>query len=65
MINTMKLKGIIAERNSSQREVASKLGITQETFYRKMKKGVFNSNEIDTMIKVLSIDDPVAVFFCD
>lgn len=65
MINTMKLKGIIAERNSSQREVASKLGITQETFYRKMKKGVFNSNEIDTMIKVLSIEDPVAVFFCD
>ncbi len=61
----MKLKGIIAERNSSQREVASKLGITQETFYRKMKKGVFNSNEIDTMIKVLSIEDPVAVFFCD
>lgn len=65
MINTNKLRGIIAEKNLSQRNIAAELGITPETFYRKMKKGVFDSNEINQMIKILDIHDPVAIFFTD
>lgn len=63
MIDVNKLRGIIAERGESQTTVAAKLGMTRETFYRKMKKGVFDSDEIEQMISCLDIQDPVAVFF--
>ena len=49
MIDTQKLKGIIAENGTSQRQVAFAIGITEKTFYEKMKKGIFGSNEIDKM----------------
>lgn len=65
MINTNELRGIIAREGMSQRGVAKELGITQETFYRKMKKGVFDSDEIYMMIDLLNIEDPVAVFFAN
>lgn len=65
MINTSKLKGVIAENGISQRELASKLGMQPETFYRKMKKGVFDSDEINEMILILGIEDPIAIFFAN
>ena len=40
MVATDKLRGIIYERGTSQRKVASALGMTEKTFYSKMKKGV-------------------------
>lgn len=63
MINTSELKGIIVKEGKSQRAVAKELGITPETFYRKMKKGVFDSDEIEHMILFLNIEDPISVFF--
>lgn len=63
MIATDKLRGIIAERGVSQRKVAEMLGMTEKTFYTKMKKGVFDSDEIDAMISLLEIDDPMQIFF--
>ena len=67
MVNTNKLRGIIVERGLSQPKVAEMLGITPKTFYNKMKKGVFDSDEISQMIKQLSIENPiwVEVFFAD
>ena len=63
MIDTQKLKGIIAENGTSQRQVAFAIGIAEKTFYEKMKKGIFGSNEIDKMIELLKIDDPIPIFF--
>ena len=63
MIDTQKLKGIIAEKGTSQRQVAFAIGITEKTFYEKMKNGVFGSDEIDKIIDFLEIDDPVPIFF--
>lgn len=63
MIDTQKLKGIIAEKGTSQRQVALAIGITEKTFYEKMKIGIFGSDEIDKMIKILDIKDPIPVFF--
>lgn len=65
MIATDKLRGIIAERGFSQREVADYLGMTPKTFYEKMKKGVFDSDEIEKMILHLGIDNPVDIFFAN
>lgn len=63
MIDTMKLKGIISERGFSQRRVAKNLGMTEKTFYGKMKRGVFDSDEIQQMIELLGIENPIEVFF--
>ncbi|WP_300081861.1 DUF739 family protein [uncultured Thomasclavelia sp.] len=63
MIDTQKLKGIIAEKNTSQRQVAFALGMTEKTFYEKMKIGIFGSDEIDKMIELLEIKNPVSIFF--
>ncbi|MEG1567829.1 MAG: helix-turn-helix transcriptional regulator [Anaerovoracaceae bacterium] len=58
MINTNRLKGLIVEKGYSQSEIAKRIGITPKTFYTKMDKGVFNSNEIDVIIHILSIKNP-------
>ena len=63
MIDTMKLRGIISERGLSQRKVAKNLGMTEKTFYGKMKKGVFDSDEIQQMIELLQIENPIDIFF--
>lgn len=63
MIDTAKLRGIIAERGLSQSKVAVQIGISPRTFYSKMKNKVFDSNEIEAMISVLSIGDPTGIFF--
>lgn len=63
MIKTNELKGIIAAKGLSQRKIALKLGIAPKTFYSKMKKGVFGSDEIEKMIEILGIENPLDIFF--
>ena len=65
MIRTNELKGIIVKQGYSQRKVAKLLGLSEKTFYSKMKKGVFNSDEIEALIRLLDISDPVSIFFTD
>ena len=62
MIDVRKLRGVIAEKGMSQRKVAEIIGISEQTFYT---KGVFSSAEIDTMISVLEIEDPMQIFFAN
>ena len=65
MINTNKLRGLIAERGLSQVKVTEILGVTPKTFYSKMERGVFDSDEIETMIVSLDIprDSCMDIFF--
>lgn len=65
MINTNKLRGIIAEKGTSQAKMAEYLGITPKTFYDKMRKGVFDSDEIELIISKLDIprDECMDIFF--
>lgn len=63
MIKTDELRGIIAKNNQSQASVAKALGMTPKTFYNKMKKGVFGSDEIESMIYLLKINNPSEIFF--
>ena len=63
MIKTNELKGIIVKQGYSQRKVAKLLGMSEKTFYEKMKKGVFTSDEIEALIRLLDISDPVSIFF--
>ena len=65
MIDTAKLRGKIVEKGLTQQDVAYLIGKTPKTFYRKMKKGVFDSDEITTMFEALSIDNPTEIFFAN
>ena len=62
MIKTDKLRGKIVENGYSQMDVAKRIGITPKTFYEKMKNGVFGSDEIQIMIDMLHIENPVSIF---
>lgn len=63
MILTQELKGIMAAEGFSQRQVAQALGMSDKTFYKKMKRGVFKSNEMEKMIALLHIQNPGRIFF--
>lgn len=62
MVDTNKLRGLIAERGKSQSNVAEAIGMTPKTFYSKMQKRVFGSDEIERLIEVLDIED-ISIFF--
>lgn len=65
MVNVNKLKGVIVEKGLTQSKMAKKMGISDRTFYNKMRRKVFNSDEIVEMASILSIDkkDVIAIFF--
>ncbi len=65
MINTNELRGIIAKNNKTQSDIAKMIGITPKTFYLRMRKGVFGSDEIQIMIKELNIKNPMDIFFAN
>lgn len=65
LILTNELKGIIVSKGFSQSQIAEKLGMTPKTFYLKMKKGVFDSSEIEQMIEILQIKNPLDIFFAN
>lgn len=57
------LLGLIKARGFTQAEVAQRLGVSNSTFSRKLKRGVFGSDEVDRLIDLLRIDDPMWIFF--
>ena len=65
MVNTAKLRGVIAECGLSQAKVAKYLGITGKTFYTKMKTGAFNADEMSKLVSLLGIKDPQSIFFAE
>lgn len=63
MVDINRLKGAIVTKGKTQEDVAKRLNMAPKTFYLKMKKGVFGSDEIEAMIEYLDISDPMSVFF--
>ncbi len=63
MIKVNELKAEIIKNNLTQADVAKMIGVTPKTFYTKMKRGVFGSDEIQIMIKNLNIKNPMDIFF--
>ena len=65
MIKTNELKGIIVKNGFTQSIMAKRLGITPKAFYDKMARGVFKSNEIEEIINILKIENPIEIFFAN
>lgn len=63
MVDTDKLRGIMAERKKTQSMCAKRLNMAPKTFYLRMKTGIFKSNEIEALIEYLQIEEPAKIFF--
>ena len=65
MVDVNKLRGIIVERGLTGEKVAKLMNMSRKTFYLRMKDAKFNSDEMDKLIDILNIDDPMRVFFAN
>lgn len=68
MVDVSKLKGKIVERNTTQEELANKIGIDKSTFYRKMKQnGNFSIKEVNLIVSTLNLskDEAMSIFFSE
>lgn len=63
MIDVDRLKGEIKSHRMTQAEVAIAIGIHPVTFSKKLNKGILNSNEMEALVKTLSIENPSEIFF--
>lgn len=61
MVNSAKLKGLIAENGLSQAQVARNIGMNPKTFYQKMFNGVWKSNELAALKQALKMSDQQAI----
>ena len=64
MVNTDKIRGLMAEKKITGKDMAKAMGISPNTFSAKMKEGIFNTNEMQVIVDVLSIENPLPIFFC-
>ena len=65
MVNVNKLRGKMAEKGRTGIDMARVIRKTPKTFYEKMKKGVFDSDEIAAIVEDLGIENPMEIFFAD
>lgn len=64
MFDRKKLEARIILSGYKNSEIPSKLGISQASFWRKLKgESEFKRNEIAKLIEILSIEDPADIFF--
>lgn len=66
MFNRRLLESKMVLKGINVKKLSEALGINESTFYRKLKNdGDFNRSEINTIINVLEIEDPEAIFFAE
>jgi len=63
MIDTNKLRGAIRAKGYTLAEAAKIIGISESSMQRKLKIGIFGSDEIEKMIDAYDIREPKEVFF--
>lgn len=65
MVHVKKLRGKMAEKGRTGIDMARVIKKTPKTFYDKMKKGVFDSDEISAIVEDLEIENPLEIFFAE
>lgn len=63
MVNVAELKAAMVRKGYTQKELASKLGMSEKTMYTRLKNECFGSDEIEKMMDILDITDPMPIFF--
>lgn len=63
MVNANELRAEIVRKGLTQKQVADKMNISSKTLSNKLRRGVFGSDEIEQLMSILEISDPVPIFF--
>ncbi len=63
MLDTRALKAEMVRNGYTQKQMAETIGVSEKTFNLRMKSGVFGTDEVEKMIDVLHIKNPMAIFF--
>lgn len=65
MIDTNALKGIIVSSGRTQKQVYETMGMSKRQWENRMQNKKMDSNEIQELIKILNIDNPMPIFFAN
>lgn len=60
-MNVAKLKGVMAEKGFTQKELAKKLSLSERTMQLRMKAGRFGTDEAERIGEILGIDKKTLV----
>ncbi|MBQ9695578.1 MAG: helix-turn-helix transcriptional regulator [Oscillospiraceae bacterium] len=63
MLNLPEFKAAMARNGMTQHDLAVIIGVSDRTFSERLKRRVFVSDEIEKLMEVLEIRDPMTVFF--
>jgi transcriptional regulator with XRE-family HTH domain len=63
MLNVPEFRAAMVRKGYTQKALAKILGMSEKTFYDRIKNKRFGSDEIEKLIKVLEISDPMPIFF--
>lgn len=64
MFDVKRLKAQLVLKGMTAKELAERLGMDESTFYRKMNAdGAFSRQQINAMIEILDIENPMDIFF--
>lgn len=63
MLNVLEFKVAMVRKGYTQKALAQKLGISEKTFCERLKAKRFGTEEIEALIPLLEIDNPMSIFF--
>lgn len=63
MVLTNEIRGKMVARGFTQKQLAEKLEMSERTLANKLTKGVFTTTDVEKLIDILKIDNPMEIFF--
>ena len=65
MVLTNEIKGKMVARGFTQKQLAEKLEMSERTLANKLTKGVFTTTDVEKLIDILKIENPMEIFFAN
>ncbi len=63
MLNVPEFKAAMVRKGYTQKMLAAKLGISEKTLCSRLKNKYFGTKEIEVLIPLLEIENPMSIFF--
>lgn len=65
MFNKLLFNSALAAKGFTKDELAEKIGMSRSTLTRRLKTGVFGTDEVKKIVTVLGIENPMSIFFAE
>ena len=63
MLNVLEFRAAMVRKGFTQKDIANHLGISEKTMCNRIKNKRFGTDEIEQLIPLLEIDNPMQIFF--